>query len=1348
MAIGGDTLVYAAPGTAGGTSHNNTTGTSVPSIQFSGDANSFTLTGNAVTLTGDLSGTIIQNDSPNTQTVNLPIALGANGAINAASGDVAVGGAISGAGFGLTKSGPNQLALSGANTFTGGVTLNAGRLNINYGGTNASAIGTGRLTINGGTLGNTSSGAVTLATNNPQTWAAEYFTFSGPQDLNLGTGPVTLTVDPHVTVTGGNLTVGGSFNGGTSLGLGKDGAGTLTLAGPINVRWVAVGDGTLLLAPGASGAINYFAANGGVRGSMVIDIGSGGKITTNGWTVIDSNGAGEGGLKLVSGAYSTVSMSLGDYGGGGGSDASYVQTGGTFTDSGIFTIANYSTLGSATISGGSFTAAGPTYIGIRGTATMTISGTATANLPIGFGHPSISTTNMQTLNLDGGRLNTSAIATARSDTQATFNFNGGTLATTAAGTYFTGGSSYLRANVRNGGAIIDDGGYAVAIDQALLHSDVGGDNAIDGGLTKRGGGILTLGGANDYTGPTTISNGLLVINGYQAAATGNVSVGSGAALGGIGTVGDTSTAVSVATNAAIRLTSDAAVGTLTLGGSLTFNGTVANPSQLYFDLGSGMSVTDMIVTGGAHAAANPAGSVLVSLNQLSGYGVVTPGTYTLIQGGATSTFTGYQLATTRAGGNVYSALGASGNNLQVTVDTATPGPIAGYWTGAANTLWTGANWNDQDYGGIAVPIPGVGTNVTFATTNPIPPSLTTTLGADFEINSLTVASDIGATTIGGTHMLTIDATDANFNTAGNGITVNNVAGTTISAKVGLGDSQTWTVGAGATLAVSGAINDFGAGRTLTKAGAGTLTLSGNNTFTGPLTVTTGTVSVPTVNDAGAAGPLGSGASVVLGSNTTDGTLRLTGTAVTYSSTKNFTIAPGGTGSGNGYIQVDNPTTNLTLSGTINAAGGGLYKTGAGQLTFTGPLKVGTGTTYLGLNVNAGKAYFGPGAGGTLSYFFVQYLGTTEIDIGSGSFASKTGGYQQTRLIADTTDIVNFRMTSGYYGTWGMEIGYSDGHGVTGVAEYYQTGGTFENTGTGGYGYIAVGNQIRGKATIAGGLFTSPNMPIYIGRGMDGTLTITGGTVNSSAIVFGEYGNNTYKRVLNLDGGTLMTGAITATSDRQATFNFNGGTLIAKNDATFFTPPATNLQRLNVRNNGAIIDTGSYAVTIADALQHSNIAGDLATDGGLTKQGGGMLTLSAANTYNGLTAVSSGALKLTGSVQSTSATVAAGATLELAGTAGSSLRDDASVGNNGTLNVSSTMAQSVGTVTGAGTTQVAANASLSATSIVQNTLTIGAGGSVTIRETSVAGNASPVPEPAMWVLLGTALMGLLAFRRRR
>ena len=74
-------------------------------------------------------------------------------------------------------------------------------------------------------------------------------------------------------------------------------------------------------------------------------------------------------------------------------------------------------------------------------------------------------------------------------------------------------------------------------------------------------------------------------------------------------------------------------------------------------------------------------------------------------------------------------------------------------------------------------------------------------------------------------------------------------------------------------------------------------------------------------------------------------------------------------------------------------------------------------------------------------------------------------------------------------------------------------------------------------------------------------------------------------------------------------------------------------------------------------------------------------------------------------------------------------------------------QNVSAVTGTGTTLVAAGASLTANSIVQNTLTIGAGATVTIRETA-AGSASPVPEPGTWALIGIGLLSLLAFRRRR
>ena len=41
-------------------------------------------------------------------------------------------------------------------------------------------------------------------------------------------------------------------------------------------------------------------------------------------------------------------------------------------------------------------------------------------------------------------------------------------------------------NVRNGGAIIDSNGHNISVKSALTHSNIGGDNAADGGLTKNG----------------------------------------------------------------------------------------------------------------------------------------------------------------------------------------------------------------------------------------------------------------------------------------------------------------------------------------------------------------------------------------------------------------------------------------------------------------------------------------------------------------------------------------------------------------------------------------------------------------------------------------------------------------------------------------------------------------------------------------------------------------------------------------------------------------------------------------------------------------------------------------------
>ncbi len=126
----------------------------------------------------------------------------------------------------ITKSGAGILTLGGTNTFSNGVTLNAGTLNIN----NAAALGatTGTFTINGGTINNTSGSSITM-NNYPMSWAG-HFTFTGSNALSTGTGAVTMTATRQVTVSASTLTVSGIISGAT-YGLTKLGVGTMTLSG-------------------------------------------------------------------------------------------------------------------------------------------------------------------------------------------------------------------------------------------------------------------------------------------------------------------------------------------------------------------------------------------------------------------------------------------------------------------------------------------------------------------------------------------------------------------------------------------------------------------------------------------------------------------------------------------------------------------------------------------------------------------------------------------------------------------------------------------------------------------------------------------------------------------------------------------------------------------------------------------------------------------------------------------------------------------------------------------------------------------------------------------------------------
>ena len=84
-------------------------------------------------------------------------------------------------------------------------------------------------------------------------------------------------------------------------------------------------------------------------------------------------------------------------------------------------------------------------------------------------------------------------------------------------------------------ATFDTGTNAMSITGTIADRVGDGTNPSSGGVIKIGSGSLTLSAANTYTQGTTVSEGLLLVNG--SLATGTVSVLSAAVLGGSGTIG-------------------------------------------------------------------------------------------------------------------------------------------------------------------------------------------------------------------------------------------------------------------------------------------------------------------------------------------------------------------------------------------------------------------------------------------------------------------------------------------------------------------------------------------------------------------------------------------------------------------------------------------------------------------------------------------------------------------------------------------------------------------------------------------------------------------------------------------
>ena len=879
----------------------------------------------------------------------------------------------------LTKLGTGALTLSGNNTYSGTTTLSAGTLNIN----GATAIGAGSFTITAGTINNTSGAAITLTNNNPQNWNGN-FTFTGTNNLNLGTGAVTMNAARTVTVTANTLTVGGIIGG--AFRLSKAGNGALTL-NAVNTH-----SGTTLTA----GVLNIGNAQalGNVASAFII----------NGGSINNTSGA---------------ALTLANYPLTVGNNFTFVGTNNLNLGTGAVTLTGNRTV--------TVTANTLTVDGLIGGAFRLTKAGAGGTLTLNAANTHSGTT------LNAGVLNIGN-AQAPGNAASAFIINGGSInntsgaALTLASYPFTIGGNFTFVGTNNlnlgTGAVTLTGNRTVTVTASTLTVDglIGGAFR----LTKAGAGTLTLNAANTHSG-TTLTVGVLNIGNAQAlgnvASTINLNGGS------------------------INNTSGAALTTLnypySIGGNVTFVGT----NNL--NLGTG-AVT---LTGNR--------TVTVTANTLTVGGVIG-GAFRLTKAGAgTLTLTGANThsGTTLAAGilNINSAQ-ALGNVASAFIITG--GAIDNTSGAALTTLNYPQNWNG---------------NFAFTGTN-------------------------------------------NLNLGTGAVTMNAARTVTVNAN---------------TLTVGGVIG--GAFR-LTKAGAGTLTLTGANTHTG----TTLSAGILNINNAQALGVV-AGAFIITG-GTIDNTSGAAITTLNYPQNWNGNFTFTGTNNlnlGAGAVTMNAARTvtvtanTLTVGGVIGGAGFRLTKAGAGALTLSG-VNTFTGGTTL--------------AAGTLNINNAQSLGTV-----AGTFIINGGSINNTSGAAITT--------LNYPQTWGGDFAF--------------TGTNNLNLGTGAV--TLTGNRtvtVNGNTLTVGGTI-SPNT-FDLTKAGPGTLS---------------FGSNT----VNLRNLTISAGTLVSTS---GTMNLAGN----------FTTSGT-----FAHNNGTVLFNGGVPQSITGATIFNNLS--------LNNAAG--LTINAAETVNGVLTFTNG-----------------------------------------------------------------------------------------------------------------------------
>ncbi|MBT8546982.1 filamentous hemagglutinin N-terminal domain-containing protein, partial [Polynucleobacter paneuropaeus] len=1075
-------------------------------------SNATTLSGSLTTTNGSTGNILIQD------TVSTDAGLTGSGAITLAGGagltinqlgNSTYGGAISGALSTFTKSGGGTLTLTGANTYTGVTTVNAGIL------TNAASTSTktsGFVINNGGTYKISSTGGFP---NNPTNGYTFVVNSGGTLDLN-GVG----------WLDGGSTGYAIQLNGGT-LANNSATAATVTMS--------------------YSPTIDIVLTNNSI-------IGGSGNITING---------------VISGAYSLTNSNTG-----------VVTLGGANTYTGV-----------TTVNAGILTNAASTSTKTSG---FVINNGGTYKISSTGGFPNISTNGYTFVVNSGGTLDLNGVGWLDGgSTGYAIQLNGGTLANNSA-TAATVTMSYspTRDIVLTNNSIIGGSG------NITINGVISGAYS----LTSSNTGVVTLGGANSYSGGTFIGPSSKIVvtnaNALGGSSGGVVNIGSSGILdlqyAGTITLSSlvmaTGSSISnTTTNSALTVSGTSTLlGTITTSGAQTYTGavlvggaTTLNTTNAGVSFGSTVSssvnLTEVIqfLGGGSYNFAGTAGTATGTATTFADGSSISynssTGVYTFVAGQSASTqylVVGGGGGASRGVGGIYWGAGAGGGAV-VTGNTALV-------AGNSYSVSVGAGGAGQT----------LGTALTITAAAGSAPATSTASSGYNGGNggTSTFAAILAAGGLGSIANGAVGSASGNGNAGGRG-TAYGITSTGCAAPGNCGAGGGGGAGGAGTASAAG----VGVASTITGSsvtyGAGGCASNGTGCASGTLTTNIGAGAGDTGTSPSPSGSAGIVALSIPNAITTTSLTINAGTGA-VSMVGNVT---------NINLAINSKSTSSSIAGVISGPASLTYNNGSGYTTIATPVLTlsnantySGGTTIIAGTVRAGNASAfgsGPATVGSVA------TSTATVDLAGysmGNAMTLNGG-------GSTGAVINSSTTSPSTVSGAVTIGSAASLGGAGNL-------TFSNTVTdsgNGIAFVGTGNFTMNNAANAIGLIGTVSASAIGNLSITDNTALTIGSVSVNAVAYAGI-NSSGTVSISANSGSTSTAI---TSSQAITAN-----------SLSLTGTATTAATVVSLTGNLTINTGNLSITGNDSAAGSNIG--INQTGTITdNSNGGNITFTSNNIIN-------------------------------------------------------------------------------------------------------------------------------------